>query len=393
MADKNYLDMSDEDFLREGMNEEPAQENTSEPEITPVDPEPTTPTDEPNGDPEGNNEPEGEGSEPSAPSGSEGSGEGDEPNPEGGEDGEPPEAKPEGEVTPSGEAKPENTPKTEEPDYKAAYDALFTNPIKANGKDIKISSVEDAKRLIQMGANYNKQMANLKPMRKVMKSLEAVGLMDQEKIDYLIDLHLKKPEAIAKLVADSKIDPLDLSTDKASNYKPTSYAVSDKQFALDETFDDLQSSPGYVPTLELVSQKWDAASRQKIADQPQLFRYLTGHMESGVGELVLQEIDRQEMLGSLSGLTSLEKYKTVGDQLHTAGAFEHLATKPVVVKPQAGTVIQPKVVTPKVNDKLNSQRRAAAPSRSTPAKDISKVNPLSMSDEEFEKVSKELYGS
>lgn len=404
MSTPNYLDMSDEAFLNEPQPEKRPEDDKPEgQEQVPVGDEPeTTPTPNQEGDePAGGDEddPDDEAGDP--PEG------GDEP--EGGQEqkageGDSPKAKPDASDTPEGDEQPEggakpkegdegkkqdDTPKGEV-DYKAAYEQLFNTPIKANGREIKIENVDDAVRLIQMGANYNKNMAALKPIRKIAKSLEANGLLDQEKIDYLIDLHLQKPEAIAKLVADSKIDPLDLSSDKASDYKPTSYGVSEQQFALDETLDDLRSTQGYARTLELVSNKWDAASQREVATKPQLFRYLNAHMENGIADRIQQEIDRQEMLGQLSGLSSFEKYTKIGDELHAAGKFADISAKAQTSnKPAPGTVIEPKKVAPKIDDKLNEKRRAAAPSKGSTTKAKSGINPLELPDEEFEKLSRD----
>ena len=66
-------------------------------------------------------------------------------------------------------------------DYKAELGRVLS-PIKANGREIQVSSVDDAIQLMQMGANYHKKMAALKPNLAVLKMLEQHGLLDQEKL-------------------------------------------------------------------------------------------------------------------------------------------------------------------------------------------------------------------
>ena len=119
------------------------------------------------------------------------------------------------------EEKKEEVVETPQIDYKAEYERL-TQPFKANGKEIKVNSVEDAVELMQMGANYSKKMAALKPHLKLIKMLDKHGLMDESKLSYLIDLNGKNPEAIAKLVKDSGLDPMEMDENKADDYKPTS---------------------------------------------------------------------------------------------------------------------------------------------------------------------------
>ena len=98
---------------------------------------------------------------------------------------------------------PVETPEAEttDPDYKAEYQRLLA-PFKANGKDIQVTSVDEALTLMQMGANYNKKMAALKPNLKVLKLLDTHGLLDENELNFLIDLKEKNPKAIMKLVKD-----------------------------------------------------------------------------------------------------------------------------------------------------------------------------------------------
>ena len=59
----------------------------------------------------------------------------------------------------------ENTEETQESENKTETPeqllAKLFAPFKANGKDIKVDSVEEAIALMQMGANYSKKMAGL----------------------------------------------------------------------------------------------------------------------------------------------------------------------------------------------------------------------------------------
>ena len=272
-------------------------------------------------------------------------------------------------------------------DFKAEYERLLT-PFKANGRDIKVNSVDEAVTLMQMGANYNKKMAGLKPVLKLVKLLENNGLMSEEKIGFLIDLEKKNPAAINKLVKDSGIDPMDLDAEKASAYKQTAYTVDDREIELDTVLDELQDSPAYNRTLDIVSTKWDAASKQVIAGTPQLLKVINDHVASGVYDLIQREIESERMFGRLNGLSDIEAYRRVGDALHAKGAFNSLAQgssqnqgqqqpKPVVVPPK-----------PKADeDKLKEKRRAASSTKPAAASAAPKdFDPLALSDEEFSKL-------
>ena len=272
-------------------------------------------------------------------------------------------------------------------DFEAEYKRLLT-PFKANGREIAVKSVDDAIALMQMGANYNKKMAALKPNLKLMKMLENNGLLSEDKIGFLIDLEKKNPAAINKLVKDSGIDPMDLDAEKASGYKQTAYTVDDREIELDTVLDEIQGTPSYNRTLEIVSTKWDAASKQVIAGSPQLLKVINGHVESGIYDLISKEMESERVFGRLNGLSDIEAYRQIGDALNAKGAFNSLvqgssqkqqkpATPPVVVTPK------PKVE----DDKLKDKRRAASSTKpAAPASVPKDFNPLALSDEEFTKL-------
>lgn len=271
-------------------------------------------------------------------------------------------------------------------DYKAAYEQLL-KPFKANGREVQPKSVEDAITLMQMGANYNKKMAGMKPAMKLLKMLEANGLMDEQKIGFLIDLDKKSPEAINKLVQDSGIDPLDLSAEKAGAYKPGNHAVDERELELDKVLGELEGSPAYARTLEVVSQQWDANSKKVIAGQPEILKVINGHVENGMYDLIAKEMDSERTFGRLNGLSDIEAYRQVGDAINARGGFAHLvqqhqmATTPAVVQ----VVVPPNPNKAADEAKLRDQKRAvSAPKATAPASNnLADFNPLSMPDDEF----------
>jgi len=117
---------------------------------------------------------------------------------------------------------------TDAVDYKALYEKIMA-PFKANGKMIKVDTPEEAITLMQHGANYTKKMHALKPNLKMMRALENNGLLEEEKINNLIDLANKNPDAILKLVQDAKLDPMEMDTSVETTYRPKNHSVSDQE--------------------------------------------------------------------------------------------------------------------------------------------------------------------
>jgi hypothetical protein len=203
--------------------------------------------------------------------------------------------------------------------YEEVYKELFA-PFKANGKDMKVDSIEDARQLMQMGANYNKKMAAIKPNLKLVKTLEKNGI-DEEKLNYLIDLSNKSPDAIKKLLKDSEIDPLDIDTNAELDYKPKSYIANDKEVELDGILEEIQETESFNTTVDIIGNKWDGQSKQVIVDNPQLIKVINEHVGNGIYDQIMGIVERERVLGRLNGLSDIEAYRQVGDALNAQGAF------------------------------------------------------------------------
>jgi hypothetical protein len=184
---------------------------------------------------------------------------------------------------------------------------------------------------------------------------------------------------------------MDLDAEKAGAYKQSAYAVDDREIELDTILDELQGSPSYTRTLEVVSNKWDLASKQAVSQSPQLLKVIHDHVASGIYDLISTEIERERVFGRLKGMSDIDAYRQVGDAINARNGFAHLVNKPPGDQGKSKTpppaVVQPK---PKQGDdaKLNDKRRAASSTKpaAPTAATVQGFNPLSMSDEEFAKL-------
>jgi hypothetical protein len=268
----------------------------------------------------------------------------------------------------------------DEPNYKELYNEVF-KPFKANGKEIQVESPEDVRQLMQMGANYNKKMAALKPHLKIVKMLENNGLLDEAKLSYLIDLDKKNPKAIAKLVGESQIDPMDLDVNSGKEYAPNTYTVSDGEMALEQVLSDIRDTSAYSTTLDVVNNKWDDASRRAILSNPESLKVINNHIEAGVYDKVMAIVDRERLLGRLQGVSDIDAYKQIGTAMQQQGHFGKSQ------KPQMG---RSNVSTDKQQTMADKKKAAAVPTGKGKQNGPSdNINPLEMSDEEFEKYAKQ----
>lgn len=277
-------------------------------------------------------------------------------------------------------------------DYKSFYEQIM-KPFKANGREVELKSPDEVIQLMQMGANYTKKMQSIAPYKKTLLMLENNGLMNEDKLSYLIDLDKKNPEAIKKLVKDAGIDPMDIDTDGETAYQKGNHRVSDEEFAFRSVLDDLTSTPTGSETLQAVNTHWDQASKDALWKTPDVLQVIHEHRGSGIYDRISDEVERRRTLGQINQSTPfLYAYKQVGDEMASAGAFNDLlAQKPAQPEPQkeAEKPVDTRVQAPKPKVSNADKVSAAASTRSTAKKAESKVNPLAMSDEDFMKMAKQ----
>ena len=249
-------------------------------------------------------------------------------------------------------------------------------PFKANGKDFQLNSIEEAISLAQMGANYAKKMAGLKPSMRILKMLENNGLLDENKLTYLIDLDKKNPGAINKLMKDSGVDPLEIDLDKSPEYTPGQYQVSELEMQVSDVLDNIHvTNPTHYPQLLQAITSMDNASKGEISKDPKILSLLSEQMANGVYDRIMTELDRQQTFGHLTDVPLLHAYYQVGDMLHKQGKLF-----PEIKPPKTDPIIE--AAKPKADGNTDKKRSVAAP-RSTGTSKKEEFNPLTMSDDEI----------
>lgn len=285
---------------------------------------------------------------------------------------------------------PAGSEAAQEPDYKAFYEKV-TKPFVANGKTIDIKSPEELIQLAQMGANYTRKMQALAPHRKVLLMLENNGLLDEGKLNFLIDIEKKNPEAIKQLIKSAGIDPhdIDLEDPNAKAYLPGNHSVSDAEAGFRTALDELSSNPEGKVTLQTIHTQWDQASKDMLWKNPEVMAIIHEQRANGLYDRITAEVERLRTFGQIpANVPFLHAYKTIGDQLANEGKLDDIIKpKPVV---QGSPVVEKtpvisRAAKPKPAVTNGDKVQAAASSRTTPKTAKTAVNPLALSDEEFMK--------
>lgn len=254
---------------------------------------------------------------------------------------------------------------------------------RANGRDMQVKNVDEAIRLMQMGANYSQKQAVAKKDRAFVKVLEQNGLLDHEKLSYAVDLLAGKPEAIGKLLKDSKIDVHDIDEDKVAAYRAVSRAPSANLLQLDEVVSSLDGNE-HFNRLAGEMKDWDVQSQALLGNHPEALAQLTDQIQSGVYDKIMDEVNRKQVLGQLVGVPLMQAYNQIGQEMNAAGAFNTPAPAP---KGPVTKLVTPGKKTSTVDKAAEERRRAAAPVKGVSTGTDVKAEPkfLAMSDEEFMK--------
>lgn len=282
----------------------------------------------------------------------------------------------------------------EEPaiNYEEEYKKLFS-PIKANGKEITLSNMDEAITMIQLGANYTKKMQSIKPNLKLIKMLQNNNLLDENRISHLIDVSKGDKAAISKLIKDSNIDPLDIDSESGVSYKPNNHRVSDAQIEFDQALSDLTNTEHGQKLIVAIERDFDEISKQAIFKEPQIVRVLADQKKSGIFDQIMSEVEKQKTLGNpeIVSMPYLKAYDRIGNEMKEKGLLKFPEANKELPKDEEKTPVirQPIKRKPAPKTKVSNGDRAKAASPSTGGtkkKKFSMDELLDMDDEAFEKL-------
>lgn len=264
----------------------------------------------------------------------------------------------------------------EEVDYQAQVDQML-EPIEVGDLKLNIESVDEARRLMQVGIEAQKKLADMQPKKKLLSMLEAKGLTDLNKLNHMIDLFDKKPEAIAKFLKDAEIDPMDIDTESSTEYSPEDHSPSDEAVVLDDILSEVKTTPTGEKMLSNI-QKWDTKSVDFLVQNPQTLKLLNQHVASGIYDQVMSEISKRKIFGQVDGMADYELYHKVGTELAEKGAFDSKSAAKVDTKK-----ITP--LTSKETERKNQKKASKAP-KGKPAQQTDVDRLFDLSDEDYLKV-------
>lgn len=281
-------------------------------------------------------------------------------------------------------------------------------PFKASGKEFQVRNIDEAISLMQKGVDYTQKQQQLKPRLAEMKTLDQYGMLG-DNLNYAIDLFTGRPEAVAKLIRDKKLDVNQLmpssnefgeTQETTTNYVPNNHKISEEQMQLSDVIDTLKANNSYDKVNTAVT-KFDEVSQREFVKDPNKLLALQEHINSGLYDAVMNEIDHQKTIGNpaLTGKTDFEVYTDMATTLLNYVAQQQqnqLQQQQVQTQPQYNPQYQQQVQTQQQYQQIQNRKASVAPNRGYAGNTSNRVtdfDPLHMSDKELESIDLRKFGN
>jgi len=256
----------------------------------------------------------------------------------------------------------------DEPEAKEDKPTNETFKVKANNMELDLT-VDELKALAPKALDYTKKMQEIAPWRKSISALRDNGLGEQD-VNLMIDVLKGDKVAIEEMLRRTKVDPLDLDTESKTAYEPKQYGKDESVQRIEDIVDQISRDTEYKITEEVVDRQWDSASRQAMAQNPDMIMGLHQDIKSGVYDKVAPLAFKMKAMDG-GRMSDLDYYMRAGQQFYSNP--QNTEVREVVQEDKRQTEIKD----------MSSKRKAASPTKSTSGKrDI--IDYLDDNDEDYD---------
>ena len=251
-------------------------------------------------------------------------------------------------------------------------ETLELKPIKIDGKEIPVQSLDELYALASAGGKFTQKMQAISKYKKAYMIMDKQGLSDED-ISLLAEAKSGNKDAIATLIKQAGVDPLDLDEGPSDNYRPGSLIPTDTAVAIEEVEREISVDPEYAVTSNIVNNVLDERSQDMLVQNPNLIRGIHEDIKSGAFHHVMAEAEKLKLMDG-ARRPDFEYYLIAARQ--DSGDEPEQAQQ----APEQQQVNQTQVNKPAVS---KSKRRAAGSSRSKVPPKTGPIDWDELSDEEL----------
>jgi len=169
----------------------------------------------------------------------------------------------------------ENEDKGTTTDDKQSDGITKFQPLKANGKEYPIDSIDELYKMASAGVGAQQKFQAIAGHKRSIMAAEKAGVNIDEAVNFMANYKENPQNAIARLLQDNNIDSLDLPSEIL---EAKDYSVSDFEVSYDEVVGEIGDSPIFPKVQELLLTGWDEQSQQIFLKDPSMIRNLHEEM-------------------------------------------------------------------------------------------------------------------
>lgn len=277
---------------------------------------------------------------------------------------------------------PKDSPEPAEYDFDSIpRDKIIPRDIAVNGMMVR-ATMEELEAGFKKGMNYTQKMQEIAPHRKDMNLMTEHGLTTDD-LNLLVEAKKGSTDALGKLIANAKVDPLDLDAEAAQDYTPENYAKDVPNVEMEQIKNEILADTEVAPSVENALQTMPEDMYQMVSSDANGMNSLYSDMKSGMYDKVMPEVLKQQALYGMKEPT-IQTYLSVAERFFKDGSSK---PAPEAAKPEP---------TPEVNkEELNNKRRSAGttpPAVKTKKDSYIQEDLDGMSDDDFEKAFQKMVG-
>ena len=187
-------------------------------------------------------------------------------------------------------------PTSEEDDTKSEpTETLELRPLKMDGKEIPVKSLDELYALASAGGKFTQKMQAISKYKKAYMIMDKQGLSDED-ISLLAEAKSGNKDAIATLIKQAGIDPLELDDGPSENYRPGAFVPSDVAVQIEEVQREISADPEYAVTSNIVNNVLDEKSQDMLVQNPNLIRGIHEDIKSGAFQHVMAEAEKLKLM-------------------------------------------------------------------------------------------------
>ena len=261
---------------------------------------------------------------------------------------------------------------TEADDNKSKTTEKF-QPLKANGKEYPIKSIDEIYKLASAGVGAQQKYQAIAGYKKSIMAAEKAGVDMMEAVNFMANYREDPQGTILNLMKQNDIDPLDVDIE-AESAKTKDYSVSDFEVSYDEVVKEIGDSPIFKDVQDVLLSKWDKSSRDMFLDEPKLIKGLHDEMLPIPG----QDKSMWDLVSPLA-----EKMKMMGDTRSDYDVYMEARNKKIEEFKKFDETTKKASTSKKSSKNVKAKKKAASPSKGKSTNNKT-LDFASMSDDELD---------